>query len=123
MFFSNDIIERKLSELLNCFTNPLSKQEVEKINEAYALACELHKDKELANGKPFVLHNLNVAITAMKEIGLGPTSTIYIAGGNYTEELYVTKSGLSNEQRLNIVRATNLEHGTDIGWYPSYDKI
>ena len=76
MYSSNDIIERKLSELLNCFTNPLSEQEVKKIKEAYALACELHKDEELANGKPFILHNLNIAITAMKEIGLGPTSAI-----------------------------------------------
>jgi len=76
MFGKEGILERKLSELLNCFTNPLSKQEVEKIKEAYALASELHKDEKLANGKPFILHNLNIAITAMKEIGLGPTSAI-----------------------------------------------
>ena len=70
------ILERKLSELQICSTNPLSKDEIDKINEAYAFACELHKDEKLANGKPFILHNLNIAITAMKEIGLGPTSAI-----------------------------------------------
>ena len=30
----------------------------------------------LPSGHPYILHNLNVAITAMKEIGLGPTSAI-----------------------------------------------
>ncbi len=70
------ILERKLSELLNCSTNPLTKQEIDSIKDAYAFAYELNKDQELENGKPYIFHNLNVAITAMKEIGLGPTSAI-----------------------------------------------
>jgi len=70
------ILDRKLTELLNCSTNPLTKQEIENIKAAYDFAYELHKDQKLENGKPYLLHNLNIAITAMKEIGLGPTSAI-----------------------------------------------
>lgn len=70
------VLDRKLSELLKCSPNPLSDEEIQSIKKAYSFASELHKEEKLANGNPFVLHNLNVAITAMKEIGLGPTSAI-----------------------------------------------
>lgn len=70
------LLEKKLSELLNCCPKSLSEKDTESIKKAYAFASELHKDDKLANGKPFLLHNLNVAITSMKEIGLGPTSAI-----------------------------------------------
>jgi GTP diphosphokinase / guanosine-3',5'-bis(diphosphate) 3'-diphosphatase len=70
------LLERKLSELIHCSPAPLTKDEIEKINQAYSFASKLYSNKKLANGKPYILHNLNVAITAMKEIGLGPTSAI-----------------------------------------------
>jgi GTP pyrophosphokinase len=70
------LLEKKLKELLNCSPTPLSKDEIEKIRRAFDLSKKFHGKKKLANGKPYLLHNLNVAITAMKEIGLGPTSAI-----------------------------------------------
>jgi GTP pyrophosphokinase len=71
-----ELAERKFAELLKCSISPLSDADKESIGRAYEFACEIHEDEFLPNGAPFILHNLNVAITAMKEIGLGPTSAI-----------------------------------------------
>lgn len=71
-----DVVEKKLAELLKCSSNPLSKKDWDDIVRAYEFASELHKGMILPNDEPYILHNLNVALTAMKEIGLGPTSAI-----------------------------------------------
>lgn len=71
-----ELVERKFAELLECSISPLSDADKESIGRAFDFACELHKNEFLPNGAPFIIHNLNVAITAMKEIGLGPTSAI-----------------------------------------------
>lgn len=76
MLQKEGILERKLNELLNCSTQPLTEEEKKSIEEAFSLAAEVHKHLRLPNGNPYLVHNLNVAITAMKEIGLGPTSAI-----------------------------------------------
>lgn len=69
------LIQKKFDELLKCCPTPNHKDK-EAIDRAFLLAKEIHKDVLLPNGQPFILHNIDVAITAMKEIGLGPTSAI-----------------------------------------------
>ena len=68
-------IQKKFEELIDCC--PIAKpQDKEDIIRAFELSKEIHKDQYLADGQPYILHNLLVAQTAMKEIGLGPTSAI-----------------------------------------------
>ncbi len=71
-----DIVEEKFSELLGSGINPLNAEEKQKLEKAYSIASEAFSQDSLPNGQPYLLHNINVAITAMKEIGLGPTSAI-----------------------------------------------
>ena len=72
----NDVVERRFNELLKSSSTALSEQDIDNITRAFQFAQELHADELLPDGTPYILHNLNVAITAMKEIGLGPTSAI-----------------------------------------------
>ncbi|NOX85890.1 MAG: bifunctional (p)ppGpp synthetase/guanosine-3',5'-bis(diphosphate) 3'-pyrophosphohydrolase [Chlorobi bacterium] len=69
-------IQKKFLLLLNSCNSELHKREKELLKQAFDAACNFHKGKTLPNGDPYIFHHLNVAITAMKEIGLGPTSAI-----------------------------------------------
>ena len=69
------LVERKFEELLKC-SSTLTAQDEENITRAFHIAQKVFINEFLPNGSPYILHNLNVAITAMKEIGLGPTSAI-----------------------------------------------
>ncbi len=51
----------------------LDKQSVRK---AFEISSKYYADRETLDGKPFILYNLEIAIIAVKEIGLGPTSAI-----------------------------------------------
>ena len=73
---NNNTVERRFDELLKCSHSPLTEKDKTNITKAFRFAQELHTDDVLSDGSPYILHNLNVAITAMKEIGLGPTSAI-----------------------------------------------
>jgi len=67
---------RGIEDLLKCASNPLSKDEQANIKNAYELALNYSQQSETFTGKPYISHALEVAITSMKEIGLGPTSAI-----------------------------------------------
>jgi len=69
-------IQKKFLFLLNSCNTELSKEDRKILKQAFDIACDFHKGKTLPNGDPYILHHLNVAITAMKEIGLGPTSAV-----------------------------------------------
>ncbi len=71
----NILVEKKFEELLRCIPT-LSQKEKESITLAFELAKEIHADEILPSGRPYIVRNLNIAITAMREIGLGPTSAI-----------------------------------------------
>jgi len=69
------LVNKKLEELLRCC--PTKNQlDLSNIEKAFQFASEIHKDDFLPNGQPYIIHNLEVAIIAMKEIGLGPASAI-----------------------------------------------
>ncbi len=69
------LVEKKLDELINSSEN-LTRKDRQQILHAFEIAREIYGDDYFQDGRSHLLHNLNVALTAMKEIGLGPTSAI-----------------------------------------------
>ena len=49
----------------------LSKEEIESIHRAYALAEEAHRPQRRKSGEPYILHPIAVAMIVANEIGLG----------------------------------------------------
>ncbi len=71
-----DIIDAKVAELMDCVSSNLSVAEKVSMKLAFEIASDVYRDTTTSDGKPFILYNLDVAIIAIKEIGLGPTSAI-----------------------------------------------
>lgn len=69
-------IKEKYNELLECSLYTLSTVDKISINLAFEIASDIYRNDFTKDGKPFILYNLDIAIIAMKEIGLGPTSAI-----------------------------------------------
>jgi len=69
------LIQNKLSELLAA-NDQFSEENQNKIRRAFEIANEIYKGVKLEDGAPYIIFNLEVAIIAVKEIGLGPTSAI-----------------------------------------------
>ena len=61
---------------MNSCNSEICQEDKELLQKAFEIAYKFHKGKTLPNGDPYIFHHLDVAITAMKEIGLGPTSAI-----------------------------------------------
>ncbi len=76
MVSNNQIIKEKYDELLACSLYTLSTVDKISINLAYEIASDIYRNDTTKDGKPFIIYNLDIAIIAMKEIGLGPTSAI-----------------------------------------------
>lgn len=49
----------------------LSKEEIESVHRAYALAEEAHRPQRRKSGEPYILHPIAVAMIVANEIGLG----------------------------------------------------
>ncbi len=72
----NDLINAKLDELLNCNSYKLSAADRTTINRSVKVALDIFGNDFTKDGQITVIYNLDVAIIAMKEIGLGPTSAV-----------------------------------------------
>lgn len=72
----DDIIQVKFNELLECSSYTLATVDKVSIRLAFEIASDVYRNEVTKDGKPFILYNLDIAIIAMKEIGLGPTSAI-----------------------------------------------
>jgi len=72
----DEIIKNKYNELLDCSLYTLSTVDKISINLAFEIASDIYRNSFTKDGRPFILYNLDIAIIAMKEIGLGPTSAI-----------------------------------------------
>lgn len=72
----NEAISIKVDELLNNIAGNMSTVDKASIKLAFDIASDIYIDTYTPDGKPFILFNLDVAIIAIKEIGLGPTSAI-----------------------------------------------
>lgn len=71
-----ELIKSKTDELLNSIGESMTTIDKASIKLAFDISAKHYKGVTTADGKPFVLFNLDVAIIAIKEIGLGPTSAI-----------------------------------------------
>lgn len=72
----DEIISSKLEQLLESIGGNMSTVDKASIRLASDIASKAYRNVTTSDGKPFVLFNLDVAIIAIKEIGLGPTSAI-----------------------------------------------
>jgi GTP diphosphokinase / guanosine-3',5'-bis(diphosphate) 3'-diphosphatase len=70
------IIEDKFKELLECSLSPLATVDKVSIKLAFEIAADIYRNDVTKDGKPFILYNMDIAIIALKDIGLGPTSAI-----------------------------------------------
>ena len=67
-------IKEAFEDLLKSLRKETSKENRQKIKEAFEFANEAHKGVKRRSGEPYILHPLAVAKIAVKEIGLGTTS-------------------------------------------------
>jgi guanosine-3',5'-bis(diphosphate) 3'-pyrophosphohydrolase len=72
----SDLIAKKKSELFEYTDSRGDKEANLQIRKAYQMAYKAYKDKRLKDGTPFILHHINVALIALKEINLGPSSAV-----------------------------------------------
>lgn len=73
--FKEEITKAKLNELLTA-NEKIGDSDKKNITRAFEIANELYGSEKLEDGTPFIVFNIEVAIIAVKEIGLGPTSAI-----------------------------------------------
>ncbi len=76
MIKSKDLVRERFNELLVSSAQPLNQKDKDDLHRAFDLAGKAYAGLTRTDGSPYILHELDVAITAMKEIGLGPTSAI-----------------------------------------------
>ena len=76
MIAYDEIISAKINELLDGIGGNMTTVDKVSIKLAFEIASDVYRNTTTEDGKPFVLFNLDVAIIAIKEIGLGPTSAI-----------------------------------------------
>lgn len=69
-------IDRGVEELLAILQRRLSSDEVARINDAYLLAKEAHKNQRRKSGEPYIIHPLAVARIVAEELGLGANPII-----------------------------------------------
>ncbi|HEY9115754.1 MAG TPA: RelA/SpoT family protein [Bacteroidales bacterium] len=68
-------IQNKLNELLSA-NDTINEEKQNIIRRAFEIANNIYQDIEQEDGTPYIIFNIEVAIIAVKEIGLGPTSAI-----------------------------------------------
>jgi len=73
---NEELIQKRFNELMVCSLHPLREEDKADIKRAFDLASAYYAGLTSADGSPYILHELEVAVAAMKEIGLGPTSAI-----------------------------------------------
>ncbi len=71
-----DAISAKYNELIECSATAMSTVDKVSIKLAFDIASDIYRETTTADGRPFILYNLDIAIIAVREIGLGPTSAI-----------------------------------------------
>lgn len=73
-----EAIQAKYEELIEACKNnyPLSEREEEEIFRAFSLAKKMHSGIRRKSGEAYIFHPLEVAIIAVKEIGLGPIAAV-----------------------------------------------
>ena len=85
-------IQAKYNELITACRKlkPLTADEEMGILRAYRMAKEAHAGTRRKSGEPYIFHPLEVAIIAVKEVGLGPTAVIAALLHDVVEDTDIT---------------------------------
>ena len=70
------IVREKFDELLELVDERSDATARLQIQKAFDMAMEAYGKQTMADGSPMILHHLDVAVIAMKEVNLGPTSAV-----------------------------------------------
>ena len=90
-------IKEAFEDLLKSLRKETSKENRQKIKEAFEFANEAHKGVKRRSGEPYILHPLAVAKIAVKEIGLGTTSVISALLHDVVEDTIMTEAEIEKE--------------------------
>jgi GTP pyrophosphokinase len=69
-------VREKLNELFELVDEKADAAARLQIQRAFDMAMETYGDRIMADGSPMILHHLDVAVIAMKEVNLGPVSAV-----------------------------------------------
>ncbi len=69
-------VEEKLNELFELVDEKSDAGSHLQIRKAFDMAVKAYGSQTMADGSPMILHHLDVALIAMKEVNLGPTSAV-----------------------------------------------
>ena len=89
-------IRDAFEDLLKSLRKDTTKEDIQKIKEAFEFANEAHKGVRRRSGEPYIMHPLAVAKIATKEIGLGTTSVISALLHDVVEDTDYTVEDISN---------------------------
>ncbi len=89
-------IKEAFEDLLRSLRKETSKENRQRIREAFEFANKAHKGVKRRSGEPYILHPLAVAKIAVKEIGLGTTSAISALLHDVVEDTDYTVEDISN---------------------------
>lgn len=70
----------------------LSKKDEDDIFRAFTIARDAHNGVRRKSGEPYIFHPLNVALIAVREVGLGPTAVISALLHDVVEDTDITLS-------------------------------
>ncbi len=91
-----ELIKEAFEDLLRSLRKDTTKEERQKIKEAFEFANEAHKGVRRRSGEPYILHPLAVAKIATREIGLGTTSVVSALLHDVVEDTDYTVEDISN---------------------------
>ncbi len=76
MTHQDKLVREKLKELFELLDEKSDATARLQIQKAFDMAAKAYQGMTMADGSPMILHHLDVAIIAMKEINLGPVSAV-----------------------------------------------
>ena len=91
------LIREKLEELFELVDEKSDAAAHSQIKKAFEMANRAYKGKTMAEGSPMILHHIDVAMIAMKEINLGPTSAVCALLHSFdTDDAHIREEILKN---------------------------
>lgn len=89
-------IREGFEDLLKSLRKETSKDDRQRIKEAFEFANEAHKGVKRRSGEPYIMHPLAVAKIATREMGLGTTSVISALLHDVVEDTDYTVEDIAN---------------------------
>lgn len=89
-------IKEAFEDLLKSLRKDTSKEDKQKIKEAFEFANEAHKGIRRRSGEPYIMHPLAVAKITTREMGLGTTSVVSALLHDVVEDTDYTVEDISN---------------------------